>query len=45
MATGFLKGMENHLRLLNDKSISDIKDTDFDRLAIESQDLGVQEKN
>ena len=36
----FLKGMENHLRLLNDKSISDIKDSDFDRLAIESRTSG-----
>ncbi len=36
----FLKRMENHLRLLNDKSISDIKDSDFDRLAIESRTSG-----
>lgn len=36
----FLKRMENHLRLLNDKSISDIKDSDFDRLAIESKTSG-----
>ena len=33
----FLKRMENLLRLLKDKSISDVKDSDFDRLAIESR--------
>jgi glutamate-ammonia-ligase adenylyltransferase len=33
----FLKKMENLLRLLKDKSISDIKDSDFDRLSIESR--------
>ena len=33
----FLKRMENLLRLLKDKSISDVKDSDFDRLVIESR--------
>jgi len=33
----FLRRMENLMRLLNDKSISDIKDSDFDRLSIESK--------
>lgn len=33
----FLKRMENLLRLLKDKSISEVKDSDFDRLAIESR--------
>jgi len=33
----FMKRIENLLRLLNDKPISDIKDSDFDRLSIESR--------
>lgn len=33
----FLRRIENLMRLLKDKSISDIKDSDFDRLSIESR--------
>ncbi len=36
----FLKGIENKLRLLRDKSISEITDNDFDVLSVESDKYG-----